>query len=30
MAKIIHNGVTLAFEDRGAGKPAFVFLHGWT
>jgi pimeloyl-ACP methyl ester carboxylesterase len=30
MAKIIHNGVTLAFEDRGAGKPVFVFVHGWT
>ena len=29
MAKIIHNGVTLAFEDRGAGKPVFVFVHGW-
>ena len=28
MAKIIHNGVKLAFEDRGAGKPAFVFVHG--
>jgi pimeloyl-ACP methyl ester carboxylesterase len=30
MATIIHNGVTLAYEDRGAGKPAFVFVHGWT
>ena len=29
MANLIHNGVTLAFEDRGAGKPAFVFVHGW-
>ena len=28
MAKIIQNGVTLAFEDRGAGKPAFIFVHG--
>ena len=25
-----HKGITLAFEDRGAGKPAFVFVHGWT
>jgi pimeloyl-ACP methyl ester carboxylesterase len=30
MAKIIHDGVSLAFEDRGAGKSAFVFVHGWT
>jgi pimeloyl-ACP methyl ester carboxylesterase len=30
MATIMHNGVKLAFEDRGAGKPAFVFVHGWT
>jgi pimeloyl-ACP methyl ester carboxylesterase len=29
MATIMHNGVKLAFEDRGAGKPAFVFVHGW-
>ena len=27
---IVHKGTTLAFEDRGAGKPAFVFVHGWT
>jgi len=26
---IVHNGTRLAFEDRGAGKPAFVFIHGW-
>jgi pimeloyl-ACP methyl ester carboxylesterase len=30
MAKIVHNGTKLAFEDCGAGKPAFVFVHGWT
>jgi pimeloyl-ACP methyl ester carboxylesterase len=30
MPTIIRNGVNLAFEDRGAGKPAFVFVHGWT
>jgi pimeloyl-ACP methyl ester carboxylesterase len=30
MATIVHNGTKLAFEDRGAGKPAFVFIHGWT
>jgi pimeloyl-ACP methyl ester carboxylesterase len=29
MATIMHKGVKLAFEDRGAGKPAFVFVHGW-
>jgi pimeloyl-ACP methyl ester carboxylesterase len=29
MATIVHNGVQLAFEDRGASKPAFVFVHGW-
>ncbi len=30
MATIVHNGITLAYEDRGAGRPAFVFVHGWT
>lgn len=30
MATLVHNGTKLAFEDRGAGKPAFVFIHGWT
>jgi len=30
MATITRDGVKLAFEDRGAGKPAFVFVHGWT
>jgi pimeloyl-ACP methyl ester carboxylesterase len=29
MATIVHKGITLAYEDRGAGKPAFVFVHGW-
>lgn len=27
---IVHKGTKLAYEDRGAGKPAFVFVHGWT
>jgi pimeloyl-ACP methyl ester carboxylesterase len=26
---IVHQGFKLAYEDRGAGKPAFVFIHGW-
>jgi pimeloyl-ACP methyl ester carboxylesterase len=30
MPTIIHKGIKLAYEDRGAGKPAFVFVHGWT
>jgi len=30
MTTLVHNGTKLAFEDRGAGKPAFVFIHGWT
>ena len=29
MATIVHQGITLASEDRGASKPAFVFVHGW-
>jgi pimeloyl-ACP methyl ester carboxylesterase len=29
MSMIVRNGTKLAFEDRGAGKPAFVFVHGW-
>jgi len=28
MPTIAHNGTRLAFEDRGAGRPAFVFVHG--
>jgi pimeloyl-ACP methyl ester carboxylesterase len=27
---IVHKGIKLAYEDRSAGKPAFVFVHGWT
>ncbi|HYR84541.1 MAG TPA: alpha/beta hydrolase [Terriglobia bacterium] len=30
MATIIHKGIKLAYEDRGTGTPAFVFVHGWT
>ena len=30
MATMVHQGIKLAYEDRGAGKPAFVFVHGWT
>jgi pimeloyl-ACP methyl ester carboxylesterase len=30
MPTIVHNGTKLAYEDRGEGKPAFVFVHGWT
>jgi len=30
MATIVHKGTTLAYEDRGAGTPTFVFVHGWT
>ena len=29
MATIIHKGIKLAYDDQGAGKPAFVFVHGW-
>jgi pimeloyl-ACP methyl ester carboxylesterase len=29
MATMVHRDTTLAYEDRGAGKPAFVFVHGW-
>jgi hypothetical protein len=28
MARIARNGSKLAFEESGAGKPAFVFVHG--
>jgi len=28
MATVMRDGVKLAFEDRGAGKPAFIFVHG--
>ena len=30
MAMIVRDDIKLAFEDRGAGKPALVFVHGWT
>ena len=30
MPAIECNGVRLAYEERGAGAPAFVFVHGWT
>jgi pimeloyl-ACP methyl ester carboxylesterase len=29
MAIIVHKGIKLAYEDRGTGKPALVFVHGW-
>lgn len=28
-AMIVHKGAKLAYEDRGTGRPAFVFVHGW-
>ena len=30
MPSIVHKGIKLAYDDQGAGKPAFVFVHGWT
>jgi len=30
MPIIVRDGVTLAYEERGTGKPAFVLVHGWT
>jgi hypothetical protein len=27
MATIGHKGVKLVYDDQGAGKPAFVFIH---
>jgi pimeloyl-ACP methyl ester carboxylesterase len=30
MATIFHKGTRLAYEERGAGEPGFVFVHGWT
>ena len=30
MGTIVHKGIKLAYDDQGAGKPAFVFVHGWT
>ena len=30
MAAITRDGITLVYEERGAGVPAMVFVHGWT
>ena len=30
MTTVLHNGTKLAYEERGTGDPAFVFVHGWT
>jgi len=30
MPRFMHNGIALAYEDRGSGKPAIIFIHGWT
>jgi pimeloyl-ACP methyl ester carboxylesterase len=30
MPTIVRDGITLAYEERGSGSPAFVFVHGWT
>ncbi len=30
MATIVHKGVKLVYDDQGAGRPAFIFIHGWT
>jgi pimeloyl-ACP methyl ester carboxylesterase len=30
MATIARNGIRLAYDDRGAGEPVMVFVHGWT
>jgi pimeloyl-ACP methyl ester carboxylesterase len=29
MPTVAHKGIALAYEDRGRGGPAFVFVHGW-
>ena len=29
MAMIARQGIKLAYEDQGVGKPAFLFVHGW-
>ena len=29
MTTIVRDGIKLAFEDHGAGKPAFLLVHGW-
>ena len=30
MPTIEHKGTKLAYEEKGSGAPAFVFIHGWT
>jgi len=30
MPTIVRDGTKLAYEERGRGEPAFVFVHGWT
>lgn len=30
MPTTTRDGITLAYEERGSGSPAFVFVHGWT
>jgi len=30
MPTITRDGIKLAYDDRGSGSPAFVFVHGWT
>ena len=30
MATIERSGIRLAYDDRGAGEPIIVFVHGWT
>ena len=30
MPTIEHKGVKLAYEEKGSGSPAFLFIHGWT
>ena len=30
MPTIVRDGTTLAYEERGTGEPALVFVHGWT
>lgn len=30
VATLVHDGVTLAYEQAGSGDPPMVFVHGWT
>jgi pimeloyl-ACP methyl ester carboxylesterase len=30
MPSIVRDGIKLAYEERGKGSPAFVFVHGWS